>query len=77
MTTARNGNALMHRITKADIVISVGRGLIMAAAIVGATYYLGNWYFGGDGLDSLFRNVDDRITAQFDGTIVPTTEATR
>jgi len=49
----------MHKITKADIVISVGRGLIIAAAIVGATYFLGSWYLGGTDLDSIYQSMDE------------------
>jgi len=69
--------SLMHQITKADIVISVGRGLIMAAAIVGATYYFGSWYLGGEGLEALFHGVDDKIAVSVESTITPTTEATQ
>jgi hypothetical protein len=68
-------DSLMHRITKADIVISVGRGLIMAAAIVGATYYFGSWYLGGEGLEALFHGVDDKIAVSVESAITPTTEA--
>lgn len=69
--------SLMHQITKADIVISVGRGLIMAAAIVGATYYFGSWYLDGEGLEALFHGVDDKIAASVESAITPTTEATQ
>jgi hypothetical protein len=68
-------DSLMHQITKADIVISVGRGLIMAAAIVGATYYFGSWYLGGEGLEALFHGVDDKIAVSVESAITPTTEA--
>jgi hypothetical protein len=67
----------MHQITKADIVISVGRGLIMAAAIVGATYYFGSWYLGGEGVEALFHGVDDKIAASVDSAMTPTAEATQ
>lgn len=60
----------MHQITKADIVISVGRGLIMAAAIIGAVYCFGNWYFGGDGLDAWFHP-DDQIATSINGAVAP------
>jgi hypothetical protein len=69
--------SLMHQITKADIVISVGRGLIMAAAIVGATYYFGSWYLGGEGLEALFHGVDDKLAVSVESAITPTTEATQ
>ena len=69
--------SLMHQITKADIVISVGRGLIMAAAIVGATYYFGSWYLGGEGLEALFHGADDHIAATVESTMTPKTEATQ
>ncbi|QUS41087.1 hypothetical protein RPMA_21245 [Tardiphaga alba] len=69
--------SLMHQITKADVVISVGRGLIMAAAIVGATYYFGSWYLGGEGLEALFHGVDDKIAVSIESTITTTTEATQ
>ncbi|WP_398483417.1 hypothetical protein [Tardiphaga sp.] len=70
-------DSLMHQLTKADIVISVGRGLIMAAAIVGATYYFGSWYLGGEGLEALFHGVDDQIAVSVESAITPTTEATQ
>lgn len=70
-------DSLMHQLTKADIVISVGRGLIMAAAIVGATYYFGSWYLGGEGLEALFHGVDDKIAASVDSAMTPTAEATQ
>jgi hypothetical protein len=44
-----------HKVTKADIVFSVGRGLVMAAAIIGATYFLGSWYLGGSDLESIYQ----------------------
>jgi hypothetical protein len=44
-----------HKVTTADIVFSVGRGLVMAAAIIGATYFLGSWYLGGSDLDSVYQ----------------------
>ena len=69
--------SLMHQITKADIVISVGRGLIMAAAIVGATYYFGSWYLGGEGLEALFHGADDHIAASVESSMTPKTEATQ
>ena len=71
-TSADDGpqrESLMHQITKADVVISVGRGLIMAAAIVGATYYFGSWYLGGEGLEALFHGVDDQIASTVDSAI--------
>lgn len=79
-TSAKDGpqrESLMHQITKADIVISVGRGLIMAAAIVGAAYYFGSWYLGGEGLEALFHGVDDQIAASVESTTTPKTEATQ
>ena len=69
--------SLMHQITKADIVISVGRGLIMAAAIVGATYYFGSWYLGGEGLEALVHGADDHLAATVESTMTPKTEATQ
>jgi hypothetical protein len=69
--------SLMHQITRADIVISVGRGLIMAAAIVGATYYFGSWYLGGEGVEALFHGADDHIAASVESTMTPKTEATQ
>ena len=68
--------SLMHQITKADIAISVGRGLIMAAAIVGATYYFGSWYLGGEGLEALFHSVDDHLATSVESALTPSTEAT-
>lgn len=53
----------MHRITKADIIFSVGRGLIMAAAIVGATYFLGSWYFGDSDPDTIYQSQDSQTTS--------------
>jgi amino acid transporter len=44
-----------HKVTKADIVFSVGRGLVMAAAVIGATYFLGSWYLGGSDFDSIYQ----------------------
>lgn len=70
-------DSLMHQITTADIVISVGRGLIMAAAIVGATYYFGSWYLGGEGLEALFHGVDDKLAVSVESAMTPTTEATQ
>jgi hypothetical protein len=47
----------------------------MAAAIVGATYYFGSWYLGGEGLEALFHSVDDKIAASVDSAITPNAEA--
>lgn len=68
-------DSLMHQITKADIVISVGRGLIMAAAIVGATYYFGSWYLGGEGLEALFHGADDKLAVSVESALTPSAEA--
>lgn len=68
-------DSLMHQITKADIVISVGRGLIMAAAIVGATYYFGSWYLGGEGLEALFHGLDDNLAISVESALTPSAEA--
>jgi hypothetical protein len=51
----------MHKITRADIVFSIGRGLIMAAAIIGASYFLGSWYFGASDLDAIYQSTDDSL----------------
>jgi hypothetical protein len=61
-TAAARRKFLMPQITKADIVISVGRGLIMAGAIIGATYYIGSWYFAGSDLDAIYQSMDDGVT---------------
>jgi hypothetical protein len=61
----------MHKIRKADIVVSVGRGLIIAAAIVGATYYLGSWYLGGNDLETIYQSMDNGFTPRVEHATAP------
>jgi hypothetical protein len=66
----------MHKITKADIVVSIGRGLIMAAAIVAATYFIGSWYFGGSNMEAIYSGVEESFTPRIEHANAPgTTEA--
>lgn len=62
----------MHKITKADIVFSVGRGLIMAAAIIGAAYFLGSWYLGGNDLETIYQSVDGSLSPRVEHATAPT-----
>lgn len=65
----------MHQLTKADIVISISRGLMLAAVITGAVYYAGSWYLGSEGLDGLYRSLDDHIAASVERAVAPKSEA--
>jgi amino acid transporter len=71
-----------NKVTKADIVFSVGRGLVMAAAIIGATYFLGSWYLGGNDFDAIYQTEsysDATPTARIEHATAPDTaeEATQ
>jgi hypothetical protein len=61
----------MHKITKADIFFSVGRGLIIAAAIIGATYFIGTWYLGASDLDSIYQSLDGTLTSHVEHAAAP------
>lgn len=66
--------SFMHKITKADIVFSVGRGLVMAAAVIGATYFLGSWYLGGNDFDSLYQTETYSDASTSDASTTPRIE---
>ncbi|KAA0075149.1 hypothetical protein [Tardiphaga sp. P9-11] len=63
-----------HKVTKADIVFSVGRGLVMAAAVIGATYFLGSWYLGGNDFDSLYQTETYSDASTSDASATPRVE---
>lgn len=69
----------MQKITKADIIFLVCRGLILAAAIIGATYVIGSWYLGANAFETIYQSADDTMTPPVEHATAPSaaSEATQ